>query len=983
MALGLMALVVLLVVSMGTLGRVETNRAHTLRQQAVARQHAFYALGLALGQLQDHAGPDRRATATAGILGEGVARQPHWTGVWDFTAGEPKVTWLVTTDPETGIPPDPRFAVAGAVRLVGAGAVPQEEPGEGEPAWVEVPALALFGIDAAGDAVVTGRIAWWTGDEGVKASIQAVDTLDALALDPRERQRRRQSAQQGVAWARWLEPDSELAALTPADWLEALDLGQVLAARGLDTAELRPFFHDLTLSAWGLLTNPLDGGLKLNLGSPATPVLSGRFNDPFGAGRVMRVWSEHPVADEAGVVEPRPISRADFEVLAAGEPYVHVGPVLSECAVYLSVFHYSFGGRIGPAVRYFIDAEFWNPYSFDLALVRGGDRRALTVEVRGLPELTVENLGTGAVAGPFPVDAMARAGGGAGVSSWMEFGEATGRGSGGQTVILRAGEVYQLQDPDPLVQARGLILYSDRVLPVEAGHRILLSGMPPVVTAGASGGWGGTDFRVTEGHDGAGRELFRLAGVPYEPFRYLFAPPLDGAFPPYLINSTAVEVADMYVLGFHYRLGASRDWQGPSEWLREFEFRRPVIAFEGGWTDTRGEGRRVREFVSLASRNPVETSGNLSDVFPGNEVLFDRVPRESGWGEYGDVRLYDLPAGDPVSLADFRILPYKDLPPLALGAAGRGAADLNRAFDRYFVAAVDPRGGLAGRRGLGGGRFLNPRLVPRPAEGARVEAVEPHDPHLARHLVVRGAFNWNSTRVRAWYAALVAGFGAEGRWDYTDGRGAGRTREVRAALFRHAQGGAHRQEPWSDAALAEFAGEGEDRRFVAFRQGGRFFEIASGGARPDGAIGDGDPLFRLARAIVAELRARGRPFPSLAAFLEDGLLQRAIDRSGINDGFPPRMNGHVVQSDLAALLGLAPAVRSDTFRIRALGEVLNPATGEVEGQARLEAVVRRTVEFVDPARPPAALPGAGDEGFREARRFQVVSFRWLHSSDDP
>jgi Tfp pilus assembly protein PilX len=68
------------------------------------------------------------------------------------------------------------------------------------------------------------------------------------------------------------------------------------------------------------------------------------------------------------------------------------------------------------------------------------------------------------------------------------------------------------------------------------------------------------------------------------------------------------------------------------------------------------------------------------------------------------------------------------------------------------------------------------------------------------------------------------------------------------------------------------------------------------------------------------------------------------------------------------LTALSPmlTVRSDTFRIRAYGETLNPADPEkIEAMAYCEAIVQRT---------PDPLPGFG-------RRFIVTYFRWLGPDD--
>jgi hypothetical protein len=71
-------------------------------------------------------------------------------------------------------------------------------------------------------------------------------------------------------------------------------------------------------------------------------------------------------------------------------------------------------------------------------------------------------------------------------------------------------------------------------------------------------------------------------------------------------------------------------------------------------------------------------------------------------------------------------------------------------------------------------------------------------------------------------------------------------------------------------------------------------------------------------------------------------------------------------TQIMAALGPMLTVRSDTFRIRAYGEALNPSDpAKIEASAYCEAIVQRT---------PEPLPGFG-------RRFVVTYFRWLGPDD--
>jgi hypothetical protein len=78
----LLAFLVLLLVSLASLTRVETQVAANNSQLAQARANALFALNLAVGKLQEYAGPDQRVTARADIQAANTGN-PYWTGVWD------------------------------------------------------------------------------------------------------------------------------------------------------------------------------------------------------------------------------------------------------------------------------------------------------------------------------------------------------------------------------------------------------------------------------------------------------------------------------------------------------------------------------------------------------------------------------------------------------------------------------------------------------------------------------------------------------------------------------------------------------------------------------------------------------------------------------------------------------------------------------------------------------------------------------------
>jgi hypothetical protein len=113
------------------------------------------------------------------------------------------------------------------------------------------------------------------------------------------------------------------------------------------------------------------------------------------------------------------------------------------------------------------------------------------------------------------------------------------------------------------------------------------------------------------------------------------------------------------------------------------------------------------------------------------------------------------------------------------------------------------------------------------------------------------------------------------------------------------------------------------------------------------------------------------------------------------------MPAFLTQADILQALGSTLSTRSDTFRIRTYGDVVNPATQEVTARAWAEVIVQRLPDFVDSSDAPeswrsgtGSQPWLTDESPTLAsgmainatnrsfgRRFVVVGFRWLDASD--
>ena len=67
-ALGLMSFVLVIILGLPTLVQVNSKLTSSGKDLATAKQNALFALNLAMGDLQNEMGPDKRISATASIL---------------------------------------------------------------------------------------------------------------------------------------------------------------------------------------------------------------------------------------------------------------------------------------------------------------------------------------------------------------------------------------------------------------------------------------------------------------------------------------------------------------------------------------------------------------------------------------------------------------------------------------------------------------------------------------------------------------------------------------------------------------------------------------------------------------------------------------------------------------------------------------------------------------------------------------------------
>ena len=275
----------------------------------------------------------------------------------------------------------------------------------------------------------------------------------------------------------------------------------------------------------------------------------------------------------------------------------------------------------------------------------------------------------------------------------------------------------------------------------------------------------------------------------------------------------------------------------------------------------------------------------------------------------------------------------------------------------------------------------------------------------AQFFTVSGAFNINSTSSKAWESVLLG---------------------LKDRQLLHSESGKPQEIQSSNAALFSRFGIASSNKSHIDEYGsvGITNGISSNDAQAWSDLRkiSESQLKQLAEEMVKQVRKRG-PFLNMAEFVNrrlttdelgiKGALQAAIDNSNINNAFNELSDtiinpaasypfpaaakgsaytaapGYLIQSDVLAVLGNILTTRDDTFVVRAYGQVTNKA-GKILSHAWCEAVVQRSVEYVDPSNSPetAALnlnmsTGAVEKSKLSSinrafgRRFNIVSFKWL------
>ncbi len=272
--LSLMVLLALLAVGLLSLSTIGLRSSAASDAQAEARSNARLALLFALGDLQKHAGPDTRITATSGTLEEKSPR-PALTGVWNSRRLDPESP---ADDGDQGA-----GAKAGDFRkwLVSHGqasATAMQDFGTSPPASDAVALVSRSVVDDPAKEVLADRVmvasesregaagafAYAVLDDGVKARVNLPDGEEPAG----------ELAARAMALGSGQAPGlNRIDGLDVADEdeIDARSMGKMVSigqsefAHGARRGSFGRYFHDLTAHSAGLMTRVTTGGLKEDL----------------------------------------------------------------------------------------------------------------------------------------------------------------------------------------------------------------------------------------------------------------------------------------------------------------------------------------------------------------------------------------------------------------------------------------------------------------------------------------------------------------------------------------------------------------------------------------------------------------------------------------------------------------------------------------------------------------------------------------------
>jgi hypothetical protein len=261
----MLSLLMVLALGMTTLSTVSLRNSTRDRDISRARANARLALQIAIGELQQLAGPDRRVTSSSP---EGDGSRPHLTGVWEGWKWDG-----AGSTPDWQSEKDGRFKgwlVSSARQGASRSLAFANEPAEGRTVRL-VPSHGDANDAVEADLVELGgsrnrskgAFAWAVFDESQKADI-SLPADDEDAADEPAGAMDRLAAAYEPGYAAVKAFDWKALASRRDERANLLSLGQ---SRLIGLKKEDVSFHDAGIGSFGLLTNAADGGFATDLSS--------------------------------------------------------------------------------------------------------------------------------------------------------------------------------------------------------------------------------------------------------------------------------------------------------------------------------------------------------------------------------------------------------------------------------------------------------------------------------------------------------------------------------------------------------------------------------------------------------------------------------------------------------------------------------------------------------------------------------------------
>lgn len=879
----LVAFLVLILVGLATFTRVETQVADNTESLSRARQNALAGLNIAVGQLQEHAGPDNRLTARSDITVTGAINHPHFTGVWRPTnnTNTPDV-WLVN-GPEAGSAVTPaslnptNAATAAQVFLVDRRTVETDaERVLVAKTPIEAPAGSIPGLTTA---ETIGHYAFWVGDEGVKATATLVNPL--LEPSTRINYDNAPSLPSGPVGDDWtgasnnqrdrldqlmlprprierifttLDPDATPARTELSKVVHAAQLNFV--NNGPTVAQRRQAFHAITPLSLGVIADVPNGRLKRDLSDPAGASAVG---DAILAYRNFRVTNPATGSGFVATYMPNSVEPAGAEATNANIAAFTAGPVLREVG-FRFWFETDANGQV--FLNYLVDAALWNPYSAELRLQPvASTATKLRIFLENIPDVQVS------------------------------------AGGAGQTVSLST-------------IVPNMVLAVDPTLTWNAGEIKTVAG-----TDGVDLAPGGGSVALDAGVNlGAGAAVTSVTYPSVSNLRVVLRWDDGGATP---------GILQIYEPDTNF----SGDTDGSGPWS----------TYSHGWGFALANSMRTwTDGTATAPRDPRSTT--LSGSFVDTGAWDTDIRNNASSAASGDldgnatVVLFDLPRQELVSIGDLRNLTRINNTatdpehPAMLGNGWGGT--LNSYFDRYFFSTVPRNHTWDFQNEPLPNRYLRYYRPQHAAAPALADFLDPDD--AARYFMAQGAFNINSTSEDAW--RMVLG-GRLAGWLSESAAGA----QILDNVFFRLSHGAQQtlNAPASGTSITDA---------VAVSTGGRQLTSAQVTALAQQIViilRDRGRPFDSIEEFLNHPGAGGTRGVIASAIEAAGINDPALN---VDYRHAPAA---LTQADVVANIAPFISPRSDTFLIRVYGDTRNPVTTDIEARAWGEAVVQRVPETVD------------------------------------